>query len=144
MSGAPGIGATRGALAPVANAPVARSWRRGFTSVTGRLAGFNHAPKHPTRPRVDARARSLGFGHALVSGAAGASRRLGVVTRARKDDKLRDELNATRRALEQVVERALVELHDERNRAVDHAHANQPAHVRAAHRRKGDRLKLGL
>ena len=96
MSGAPGIGATRGALAPAANAPVARSWRRGVASVTGRLAGFNRAPKHP---RVDA--RNLGFGHALVSGAAGASRRLGVVARAKKEDKLRDELNATRRDLEQ-------------------------------------------
>ena len=102
MSGAPGVGATRGALAPAANAPVARSWRRGVASVTGRLAGFTHAPKHqPSRPRVDARARSLGFGHALVSGAAGAPRRLGVVARAKKDDKLRDELNATRRDLEQ-------------------------------------------
>lgn len=102
MSGAPGVGATRGTLAPAANAPVARSWRRGVASVTGRLAGFNHAPKHqPSRPRVDARARSLGFGHALVSGAAGAPRRLGVVARAKKDDKLRDELNATRRDLEQ-------------------------------------------
>ena len=96
MSGAPGIGATRGALAPAANAPVARSWRRGVASVTGRLAGFNRAPKHP---RVDA--RNLGFGHALVSGAAGASRRLGVVARAKKEDKLRDELNATKRDLEQ-------------------------------------------
>ena len=101
MSGAPGICTTRGTLAPAANAPVARSWRRGLASITGRLAGFNHAPKHPTRPRVDARARSLGFGHALVLGAAGASRRLGVVTRAKRDDKLRDELNATRRDLEQ-------------------------------------------
>ena len=101
MSSTPGLGATRPALAPAASASVARSWRRGVTCVTSRFRS-NRAPNSlQPRPQVDARARNLGFDHALLSSGHGA-KRLGVVTRAKGDGKLQGELNDARKQVDDV------------------------------------------
>lgn len=62
----------------------------------------NRAPNSlQPRPQVDARARNLGFDHALLSSGHGA-KRLGVVTRAKGDGKLQGELNDARKQVDDV------------------------------------------